>query len=334
MELVAFILLFILGVITILMENRDIFRFVYLPSVVIFMLIVRLNAFVFNSFELDILTYAIEMKTTSFHVYYLREFVFWLGIRLVYYVTHSDLGAFIIMDILWIYLLYKASLKEKYYKLNNGLLIILVTSFPFLFGYENIYRQFYATVILLLAYSRLERKNYFPWILILVSIFTHNLALFILPLFIAKRFFSFNDFDRLIISTSLSFLYVIGLPYFMGAKTISDTGGIDLSVLYIVLFLIVFCFFVFRFRKNVLLFTRLLPSIIPITLVTVGFIYLQQELITERVGMMFIAFLLFDLYNLSNQLQNYSYRAGLRLFLLLVFTLPVFLSSSSLKFLM
>ena len=79
MELVAFILLFILGVITILMENRDIFRFVYLPSLVIFMIIVRLNAFVFNSFELDILTYAIEMKTTSFHVYYLRLTILFLS---------------------------------------------------------------------------------------------------------------------------------------------------------------------------------------------------------------------------------------------------------------
>ncbi|MDA0890650.1 MAG: hypothetical protein O3A52_05820, partial [Bacteroidetes bacterium] len=65
MELVAFIILFVLGIITVLMENRDMLRFIYLPSLVVFMIIVRLNAFVFNSFELDILAYAIEMQTVS-----------------------------------------------------------------------------------------------------------------------------------------------------------------------------------------------------------------------------------------------------------------------------
>ena len=89
MELISFIILFSLGIITICMENRDVFRFVYLPSLVLFMIVVRLNAFVFNSYELDILTYAIEMKTTSFDIYYLREFIFWLGIRIIYNITNS-----------------------------------------------------------------------------------------------------------------------------------------------------------------------------------------------------------------------------------------------------
>ena len=63
-ELIAFIGLFIIGILTLVLENRNILKFVYIPSLIIFMIIVRLNAFVFNGFEIDILTYALEMKST------------------------------------------------------------------------------------------------------------------------------------------------------------------------------------------------------------------------------------------------------------------------------
>ena len=332
MELVAFIILFVLGVITVLMENRDMLRFIYLPSLVVFMIIVRLNAFVFNGFEADILGYAISMQSVSLDIYYLREFVFWLGIRVIYFITNSDLISFIIMDLFWIYLLYKASYNEKYYKLNNGLLIILATSFPFLFGYENIYRQFYATVVLLFAYSRLEKRNSTSWFLFVTAIFIHNLSIFILPLFIIRRFFKFNDLDRLVISMFVSLLAIILLPYFMDSKGIISTG-VDLSILYFALFFISFTYFTFKFRENVLLFTRNVPSIIPITIITIGFLYLQQEIIIERVGIMFVPFLLFDLYEFSNTFKSDIRRMGFRLLLLLLFTLPVFFSSSSMSFL-
>ena len=36
--------------------------------------------------------------------------------------------------------------KNNKENINNALLLVLLTSFPFVFGYENIYRQFYTTV--------------------------------------------------------------------------------------------------------------------------------------------------------------------------------------------
>ena len=332
MELTAFVILFILGVLTIVFENKDVLRFIYIPFLILFMIIVRLNAFVYNSFELDILTYAIEMHTASLNIYYLREFIFWLGIRVIYFITNSELFTFILLDAFWIYLLVKTSSLKEYKNLNNGLIIILATSFPFLFGYENIYRQFYATVVLLFAYSRLEKRKSSSWVLFFTAIFIHNLSVFILPLFIVKNFFKFNDLDRLAISIFLSILSIIMLPYFMSSKGIMHTG-VDLSLLYFILFLITFIYFTFKFRRNIMLFTRNIPSIIPVTIITIGFLYLQQEIIAERVGMMFIPFLLFDFYNFSNSFKNYFLRMGFRLLLLLVFTLPVFFSSSSMSFL-
>ena len=82
-----------------------------------------------------------------------------------------------------------------------------------------------------------------------------------------------------------------------------------------------------------MLFTRNIPSIIPVTIITIGFLYLQQEIIAERVGMMFIPFLLYDMYRYSAKFNRFTYRVVFRLFLLLLFTLPVFFSESAMIFL-
>jgi len=332
MELTAFIILFVLGILTILSENKDVLKFIYIPFLILFMIIVRLNAFVYNSFELDILTYAIEMKAGSLDIYYLREFVFWLGIRVIYFITNSDLVTFILLDIFWIHLLFKSSSIKDYEKLNNGLVIILATSFPFFFGYQNIYRQFYAIIILLLSYSFLEKRKSYSWILFIVSIFIHNLSLFVFPFFVAKGFTKFNNIDRLVLSSSISIIYIIMLPYLLSLKAFGSTG-FDVSILYFILFFIGFLLFLLKFHKDVFLFLSNIPSIIPATIIITGIVYLQLEMISERVGMMFIPFLLYDLYRYSNKFNRYTYRMVFRLVLLLLFTLPVFLSSSSMIFL-
>ena len=46
------------------------------------------------------------------------------------------------------------------------------------------------------------------------------------------------------------------------------------------------------------LISDIVPSLIPSVILLTGFIFLGHELITERLGMMFIPFLLYDLYNL------------------------------------
>jgi len=85
MELSFFIALCLLGVFTVLLENRFILRYIYIPFLFAFLVVVRLNAFIYNGFEIDILTYAIEMKATSLDIYYLREFIFWFGFNALPY---------------------------------------------------------------------------------------------------------------------------------------------------------------------------------------------------------------------------------------------------------
>ena len=79
MELIIFIVLLVLGFVTLSLESRNLLKFLYVPCLLIFIIVVR-----FSGFDEDIITYAKEMHATSFHIYYLREFVFWFTLRFLY----------------------------------------------------------------------------------------------------------------------------------------------------------------------------------------------------------------------------------------------------------
>ena len=62
------------------------------------------------------------------------------------------------MDLIWIITLIKTSVnlsKESVItnKLSVGLIVVLSTSFPLFFGYENIYRQLFATIFSLYIFN-------------------------------------------------------------------------------------------------------------------------------------------------------------------------------------
>ncbi len=331
-ELFAYQLLFLIGIGTILLENRYVLRYIYYPALFLFMLVVRLYAFVYSGYEADIHTYALEMKATSLDFYYLREFVFWLGIRVFYYFTESEFVTFILLDISWIYLLFCVSEHDKINNLGRGLVVVLATSFPFLFGYENIYRQFYASIVLLYAYSLVEVNYKKSIFILLITIFIHNVSLLLIPIFILKKFFNFNIKDRFVIASFVSVLYILMLGYMAQYKSAISTG-IDVSMLYLLLFCAFFLMLIFSFKRNVLLFLEKMPSLFFTIIIMLGLLDIKFDIIAERMGMMFIIFLIYDLYKYSNSIENMVNRKLLRLFLLLIFTLPVFYFASSLKFL-
>ena len=334
MEFIAFCVLSFLGLLTLILESNSVLKYIYIPSTFIFLIIVRLQAFYFNGFEIDIITYTTEMQSSlvleSF--YYIREFIFWFTIRLVYWLTESPFFTFIILDFLWIILLIKSTEKIKSNNLGHGVLVVLMTSFPFLFGYENIYRQFIATIVLLYAYSCIK-YNYFKSILLfLISVFTHNLMMFVLPVFVIKKFYKFNIKDRSVISFLISISYILLLPFFLNLKSF-DTTQVDLSLLYLVLFLSLMIFFMFKFKQNILKLIENLPSLFPSCIIILGLSIIGHEMITERISMILIIFLIYDLYLYTSKITKKSTRLSLRLALLFLFTLPVFLFESSLKFL-
>ena len=76
------------------------------------------------------------------------------------------------------------------------------------------------------------------------------------------------------------------------------------------------------------------PSLLPATILMMGFVFLKQELIAERIGMLFIVFLIADLYDYSILVKSKLNRILFRVLLLAVFTVPVFLFSSSMMYLL
>ena len=329
MELIVFIVLIVLGFFTLIIEDKNLLKWLYIPSAFIFMIIVR-----FSGFDADIITYGKEMHSVSYDIYYLREFIFWYSLRFLYFLFQNEIIVFIILDFIWIYTLIKIqkTMIVDGHRLEKGLIIVLLTCFPFLFGYENIYRQFFAAIILLYSYSLIESDYKKAIKLFILSFFIHNIVVLILPLFIIKKFFRFRLKDRITIAICLSFLFVLSLGFLTLLKS-SEPTRLDMSSFYLMLFSLFFVISLISFRENIYKLFKVVPSLLFSVILMAGLVNLDVDMIAERLGMMFIIFLLFDLYKYSNTIEGVN-RKLLRVSLLLGFSIPVFLFASSMKFLM
>lgn len=326
MELYIYILLVIIGLISILTENNKLVSLIYIPFIFIFILTVRLSGY-----DIDIQHYADAMLITDDNsIYYLKEFVFWYSQRFLYIILNNDLLVFLFTDIIWIILVLKVSntLNEGV-KFKNGLIIILMTSFPFFFGYENVYRQFYGTIMVLLSYSLINKKLKISIFIFLISLLIHNTMFLLLPFLIMKK--KFNMKYKIFIVTFILIIFIILLNYMSQFKS-GHTTGIDMSTYYMLLMVIASCIYIIKFNFNINLIYKLMPSLYSSLILIVPLQFMSFDMIAERLGMVFVIFLLYDLYSYSNTVLNKEYRIFFRTMLLLVFTLPVLFFSSSMMF--
>ena len=331
MELIAYIILLSISVITILSESQSLYKWIFIPSVLAFMFIVRNEGF-----DSDINHYAIQMSATGIDLYYLREFVFWFGSRVLYFVLQDNLYTFLLMDLIWIIAILKVGNRMAFFdkkNLNNALLLVLMTSFPFVFGYENIYRQFYATIFALLSYSLVDKKYYTSLFFLIVAFFMHNIVALLLPLFMMKKFYRFNFSDRIQIASIITLVFVASLGFLSKLKSTEKTG-LNLGVFYLLIFITLLVIAMLIHRKNIYIFFEKIPSLFFIVVLMLGLVTLNADMIAERLGMMFIVFVTYDLYQYSAEIKSKTIRSLVRLLLLLLFSLPTLLFESSKQFLM
>ena len=331
MELIAYIILLSISVITILSESQSLYKWIFIPSVLAFMFIVRNEGF-----DSDINHYAIQMSATGMDLYYLREFVFWFGSRVLYFVLQDNLYTFLLMDLIWIIAILKVGNRMAFFdkkNLNNALLLVLMTSFPFVFGYENIYRQFYATIFALLSYSLVDKKYYTSLFFLIVAFFMHNIVALLLPLFMMKKFYRFNFSDRIQIASIITLVFVASLSLLSKLKSTEKTG-LNLGVFYLLIFITLLVIAMLIHRKNIYIFFEKIPSLFFIVVLMLGLVTLNADMIAERLGMMFIVFVTYDLYQYSAEIKSKTIRSLVRLLLLLLFSLPTLLFESSKQFLM
>jgi hypothetical protein len=331
MELISYILLICLSAFTLLTESKMMYKWIFIPSVMIFMFIVRSEGF-----DTDIEDYARQMHATGMDIYYLREFIFWFGSRFIYYVFQDEFLSFLFMDLIWIIVMIKLGNRMSSFKsenLNNALLLVLMTSFPFVFGYENIYRQFYATVFALLSYSLIDKKYYISLFFLAISFFMHNIVALLLPIFLIKRFYKFNFPDRIQISTIVSLVFVASLGLLVKLKSAEQTG-LNMGMFYLLVFVLLLVVALLVYRKNIYILFEKVPSLFFIVLLMMGLVALNVDMVAERLGMMFVCFIAYDLFMYSSEIESRGIRSLVRLSLMLLFSLPTLFFESSKNFLM
>jgi len=315
----------------ILTESKTLYKWIFIPSVMVFLFIVRNEGF-----DTDIEDYARQMHATGMDLYYLREFIFWLGSRFIYYLFQDEFLSFLFMDFIWIITMVKVGNRMSSFNsenLNNALLLVLITSFPFVFGYENIYRQFYATVFALLSYSLIDKKYYTSLFFLLIAFFMHNIVALLLPLFLMKKFYKFNFSDRIQISLIVSLVFVASLSVLAKLKS-AEQSGLNMGMFYLLIFILLLIVGLLVFRKNIYILFEKVPSLFFIVVLMIGLVALNVDMVAERLGMMFICFITYDLYKYSSEIESKGIRSLVRLALMLLFSLPTLFFESSKQFLM
>jgi hypothetical protein len=326
LELIFFIYLIILGCLVLFTESKQLLKYVYVPSIFIFLIIVRLSGY-----DVDIQHYADAMLFNSDSIYYVKEFIFWYSQRYLYLFLQNDLLVFFIMDIFWIYIIIQISNNldnDRNMRLKGGFIIILISSFPFFFGYENIYRQFFGTIFVLWSYSYIDRDRKKAILIFLISIFIHNIMILLLPILIMKA--SIKKKYKLSISLLITMIFILLLDYMSKFKSGHATGE-DLSIVYLIMFLIILYLFIIKLKFNINTLILKFPSLLITIFYMISLQHMKFDMITERLGMIFLVFLLYDMYDYSNSL--FGLRRNLfRICLLIVFSVPVLFFSSARSF--
>lgn len=322
-DFILYIGLLILGFFYLLTKSKGVFFF-YLIILICFILVIR-----------------IEPKGIDFTQYYrylhfvpplrlIREFAYFLLGLGLFRLFNNEVVTFIAMDLIWLYILFKGQREINkdlgdFYD-RRGLIVILFTSFPLFFGYENIYRQLFAQIFSLYAYIIRERKERKSNLFFLISIFMHNTALLILPLLTIKKLFNFNFKKRFYISSLLAITLAVLSFMFSNLKSGHNTG-VDMAIVYYLIFIMGFLFMLFinQFRLDIVL--KLTPSLYICTIMMTSLIFLPVGMVAERMGMFFLIFVIADLYRCSNGLGKNTLLVQLLLFL--IFSLPVIIFSSS-----
>ena len=116
-------------------------------------------------------------------------------------------------------------------------------------------------------------------------------------------------------------------------KSVEKTG-LQMGLFYLIIFLILLVIGLIVFKKNIYVLFEKVPSVFFIVIMMSGLVFLDADMIAERIGMMFISFVIYDLYKYTSEIEDRSTRSLVRLSLMLLFTLPTLFFESSIKFLM
>lgn len=325
LEFLFYLILLILGAIIQFKSSINITKKLYIPVVLLFFVIVR-----FNTFDLDFVVYAQYMHGFSIFMY--REVGFYFLLTQIYSLVQHEIFTFIIIDFILFYFIFKATQNIS----SKAILLIpiLMTSFPFIMGLENVYRQYGAVIFFLYSYTVREKSELKSNIFFIISILFHNSLLFFLPILMIKKFFLFNLKQRISMSTFLS-VFIVIILYLMFNTDMTNlksnySTGLNLVIVYYSLFAFILSFFLIKFKFKILKVIKLFPSIFLASSTLLPFIlWTESDTAGERLGMIFISILMVDLFNYSLSIKDTNKAKTFRLLMFLFFSIPTLLFSSA-----
>lgn len=323
-ELIVFVLLFfILLFSSTIISNSKGFTFFFILLSIVYILTVRLSGFHDDFINyIKILKYPI---ITLFQFYYLKECFYWLLSNLIYSWLNSELYTYLIYDFFCLYLLVKI---KNNFNLPSYFILFFFLIFPSLMGFQNVYRQFVSTVIVLysisLAFQHKKSKFFFYFIALL----THNVTIFVFPLL-----FIFDKNKKSKYAFFFSFLMVFILLYFESKTKSFSSHGLSLGFVYIIL---IFALSYFIISKNKLTKTLIhkkisfYSSYLFFLLLILFFILGESQL--ERTGMLSIQLLLPFICLYIDKF--YKEKILFRFILIIILVVPTFVFKNALSMLL
>ena len=335
MELNFFIYLAILGGIILVLENKSLFYYLFLPSSILFILIVR-NL----GYDTDIDWYSIYLShlQPDFFPNINRtsiEFVFWDSGILLYKLFKDMDIVFAFLDMFWIMALVIATynLQSISKNFNLSFYIVVFLSFMAFFGYENILRQFIASMFAIASISyALTSSKTKSIIFYFLAIFSHNVVIVTLPIF---AYYFFKDKEQkirfyIMLFLSIFIIALIIIAYLLHLRSPASTDS-DSRIYYIIMFfawsLVLYYLSNYEFSSYLANF----PSSFYALVLSVSISWLDGDILLERISQIILFVLIFDIFRYSD---NYSYqkRSVVRIGVFLIFCGAIFAFGSSMSF--
>jgi len=147
--------------------------------------------------------------------YYLREPIFWFGIRFLYDLLGDGIIVFIFLDILVFLLIYTSfsiCKKSFYPSLDSSNLYYLFFAallfFPYVMGMHNIYRQLMATFVFLIGLGLVGQSRIIKGYLIsLIAVLIHNPVGIFLPVLVMSMRNKFFKYFSIILLAGILIIF-------------------------------------------------------------------------------------------------------------------------------
>lgn len=216
---VACVISLLLSIVRVSVDKN--FLLLYLLFILLYFAVVRTEGY-----DLDINVYSRLMQSELVDFAFIREPVIWHGQRLLYSILKDSTIVFIAFDVVLFICL---GLAFRHFGLPAYSFFAALIYLPFFIGYQNIYRQFTATILMISAFS----TNGYPRIIFfLFAVLSHNIALVFLPLVFAVKYFRKSQI--ILFGVFLYFIFI----YIKMEKVDINTGN-DFSFLFVLFIFVI-----------------------------------------------------------------------------------------------